>query len=99
MMFVKAGGKKRSTFSGNLLCRFRSTHAHWNEMQWLDSDEMEAIARDLDLSKAELSALASSPSGPLWSLERRLSHEGLAEEALATSHAEVLRDLRRVCSQ
>jgi hypothetical protein len=44
-------------------------------------------------------ALAFQPSRPLWSLARRLSHAGLSEDTLVASHADVLRDLRRVCSQ
>jgi hypothetical protein len=44
-------------------------------------------------------ALAFQPSRPLWSLARRLSHAGLSEDSLVESHGDVLRDLRRVCSQ
>ena len=98
-MFIETGGKKHNRFLENLLCRFRSTLARWNEMQRLDSEEMEAIARELHLSKAELGALAFQSSGSLLSLEKRLSHAGLSADALAASHGEVLRDLRRVCSQ
>ena len=97
-MFTEAGGK-HNRFLGNLFCRFRGALARWNDMQRLDSEETEAIARDLHLSKAELGALALQPLASLLSLDRRLSHAGLSEEALAASHGEVLRDLRRVCSQ
>jgi hypothetical protein len=65
----------------------------------LDALEMEAIARELNLSTAEFGALRFAPSGPLESLSRRLSHAGLSEAALAASHGDVLRDLRRVCTQ
>jgi hypothetical protein len=44
-------------------------------------------------------ALGFQPSRPLWSLARRLSHAGLSEDTLVASHSDVLRDLRRVCSQ
>jgi hypothetical protein len=44
-------------------------------------------------------ALAFQPSRPLWSLARRLSHAGLSEDVLVASHGDVVRDLRRVCSQ
>lgn len=44
-------------------------------------------------------ALGFQSSRPLWSLARRLSHAGLSEDTLAASHGDVLRDLRRVCSQ
>jgi hypothetical protein len=98
-MFIEAGGNKRNTLFGNLLDRFKGAIARWNEMQRLDSREMETIARELNLSRAELAALAFTPSGSLQSLSRRLSHADLCEDDLAASHGDVLRDLRRVCSQ
>ena len=60
---------------------------------------MEAIARELNLSAAELGALALAPCASSESLSKRLSHAGLSEAALAASHGDVLRDLRRVCTQ
>jgi hypothetical protein len=60
---------------------------------------MEAIARELNLSKAELCVLTFTPSGSLQSLSRRLAHAGLSEGELAAAHGDVLRDMRRVCSQ
>jgi hypothetical protein len=98
-MFTEPDGKKHNRFFGNLFCRVRGAKARRKEMRRLDTGEIEAIARELNLSRAELGALAFQPSGSLWSLERRLSHAGLSEEALAASHGDVLRDLRRVCSQ
>ncbi|WP_426408521.1 DUF6455 family protein [Bradyrhizobium ganzhouense] len=98
-MLIEAGGWKRSTLFSNLLDRFKGVLARWDEMQRLDSYEMEAIAQELNLSKAELAALAFEPSGSLQSLSRRLSHAGVSEDQLAASHGDVLRDLRRVCSQ
>ena len=98
-MFIEAGGTKRGELFRNLLGRCRSAVARWNEMQALGSQEIEAFARELNLSKAELAALIFKPSGSLQSLNRRLSHAGLSEEEVAASHGDVLRDLRRVCSQ
>jgi hypothetical protein len=97
-MFTEARGKECDTFFGSLLSRFRSAVARRTVMRRLDAPEMEAIARELNLSKAELGALASKPSGSRLSLSTRLSHAGLSEDELAASHGDVLRDLRRVCS-
>ncbi|MBV8747217.1 MAG: hypothetical protein JO134_19460 [Xanthobacteraceae bacterium] len=60
---------------------------------------MESIARELNLSKAELVALSFMPSGSLQSLSARLSHAGLCEDEMAVAHGDVLRDMRRVCGQ
>jgi hypothetical protein len=98
MMLTKAGGKARGSLQG-LLGRIKETAARWNEMQRLDGQEVEAIARELNLSKAEFEALCFTPSGSLESLSKRLSHAGLSEERVAAYHGDVLRDLRRVCSQ
>jgi len=98
-MFIEAGATKRNSIFKGLLNRFRSALARWNELQRLDCHEMEAIARELNLSKAELCALTFAPSGSLQSLSTRLSHAGLSEDKLAAVHADVLRDMRRVCSQ
>jgi hypothetical protein len=51
------------------------------------------------LSKEELSALTFQPSGSIRSLSKRLHHAGLSEDELAAAHGDVLRDMRRVCSQ
>ncbi|WP_426441156.1 hypothetical protein [Bradyrhizobium genosp. P] len=99
IMCVQAAGNKRSRLLSNLLDRLKRVMARWNEMQQLDSGEMETIARELNLSRAELAALTLKPSGSLQSLSGRLSHAGLAEDDLAASHGDVLRDLQRVCSQ
>jgi hypothetical protein len=97
-MFIQSRGRKSiSSFLGGLLDRVRCAVARRNEMQRLDSQEVEAIARELNLTAAELGALASASSS-LQSLNTRLAHAGLSEEALAASHGDVLRDLRRVCS-
>ena len=98
-MFIEAGDTKQNSVLRNLLDRVGGAIARWNEMQRLDSREMEAIARELNLSKAELCALTFTPSGSIQSLSKRLSHSGLSEDELATAHGDVLRDMRRVCSQ
>ena len=98
-MFIEAGGTKRNSVFKSVLNRFRSAMARWNELQRLDCHQMEAIARELNLSKAELCALTFEPSGSLRSLSTRLSHAGLSEDKLAAVHGDVLRDMRRVCSQ
>ena len=87
------------SFVSNLVDRFKGAMSRWNEMQRCDPQEIESIARELNVSPAELGALALMPSTLLGSLGKRLSHAGLSEARLAASHPEVLRDLRRVCSQ
>jgi hypothetical protein len=81
------------------LARFKRAVARWNELRRLGSREIEAIARELNLSKEELSALTFQPSGSIQSLSKRLGHAGLSEDELAVAHGDVLRDMRRVCSQ
>lgn len=98
-MFIESGVTKRRTVLRNLLDRFRSAVTRWSEFQRLDSWEMEAIASEFNLSKAELSALTFQPSGSIQSLSKRLSNAGLSEDQLAAAHGDVLRDMRRVCSQ
>lgn len=98
-MLIEAAGKTCSTVFGNLLGRLKGVMDRRNELQRLDQREIEVIARELNLSRTELAALILKPSGSLQSLSRRLSHAGLAEDDLEASHADVLRDLRRVCSQ
>jgi hypothetical protein len=79
--------------------RLRGAVHRWDDIRCLESREGDVIAHELNLSKAELLALASTSSELVRSLSRRLSHAGLSEQELALSHGEVLRDLRRVCSQ
>lgn len=98
-MLIEAAAKTCSTLFGNLRDRLKSVVDRRNELQRLDQREIEVIARELNLSRTELAALILKPSGSLQSLSRRLSHAGLAEDDLEASHGDVLRDLRRVCSQ
>lgn len=98
-MLIEAAGKTCSTLFGNLRDRLKGAMDRRNELLRLDQRDIEVIARELNLSKTELAALILKPSGSLQSLSRRLSHAGLAEDDLEASHGDVLRDLRRVCSQ
>ena len=68
-------------------------------MSNLDVGRVQAIARDLNLSVSELSALAAATPSSQESLRKRPMHAGLSEDALAVSNCDVLRDLQRVCSQ
>jgi hypothetical protein len=98
MLISSIAGTGRSLVGG-LLDRFKGAISRWNEMQSIDPWEMESIARELNVSPAELGALVLMPTNSLELLGKRLSHTGLSEQRLATAHPEVLRDLRRVCSQ
>jgi hypothetical protein len=68
-------------------------------MRRLDSQEMGLIAHELNLTAAGLHALALTSSRSVESLNRRLEHAGICVDQLAARHGDVLRDLRRVCSQ
>jgi hypothetical protein len=79
--------------------RARTAISRWNEIRRLDVSEVEAIARDLNLSASELSALAQSVPTSLEPLKLRLAYAGTSESEFAASNCAVLRDLQRVCSQ
>ena len=96
-MVMDFGNKARESLFGALRCRFRRAIARWNQMQWQDS--LEAVAREVNLSRAEFDALMRSSSEEPLLLSLRLSHAGLSEDELAMNHADVLLDLRRVCSR
>ena len=98
-MLIDSDDRKRWTFLGAVLQRVKDALPPMNGLQHVASWEIEAIARELNLSKAELDALAFAPSGSHQSLSRRLSHAGLSEQALAASHGDVLCELRRTCSR
>jgi serine/threonine protein kinase HipA of HipAB toxin-antitoxin module len=87
------------SFFGSLFNRAKSTFSKWREVGRLDSQEIEAAARDLSISSAELVSLMFTPSESLDQLYKRLAYAGLPEAALAASHPDELRDLRRVCGQ
>ena len=93
--FDRSGG----SFLGNLVSRARCAISRWREIRRLDSREIEAVARDLNISSTELVSLMLASSESLDSLSRRLSHEGLPQETLAVSHPVELRDMRRICGQ
>jgi hypothetical protein len=98
-MLIPSVEKTGRSFVGSLVDRFKGAIARWNELQRFDRQELELIAHELNMSSAELGALVLMPSGSLESLSKRLSNAGISEPELATAHPEVLRDLRRVCSQ
>jgi hypothetical protein len=92
-------GAERWPLFAKLLDRFRSAVIRWNESRPLDPYEMGTIAHELNLSTAEFKALISKPSCAGEALSTRLSDAGLCEVELASSHGDVLRSLRRICSQ
>lgn len=83
---------------GNFFNRAKSAFSIWREIRQFDSEEIEAVARDLNISPTDLVSLMFTSSGSLESLNKRLAQEGLSQEALAASHPDELRDLRRICS-
>lgn len=87
-----------SIFS-NLLKRARRAMNRWREVSQLDREEIDLVARDLNISPDELVTLMYASADSLEQLDKRLAYAGLSEQALAASHPDELRDLRRVCSQ
>jgi hypothetical protein len=98
-MLTQSADPAAESFFGSLFNRAKSTFSRWREVSRLDSKEIEAVARDLNISSAEFVALMFTPSGSLDQLDKRLAYAGLSEAALATSHPDELRNLRRVCGQ
>lgn len=92
---VQSGG----SFFYKVLNRAKSAIFRWSEVRRLDPQEIDIVARDLNISPAELARLMSTSSNSLQQLNKRLAYAGLSEEALAADHPDELRDLRRVCSQ
>jgi len=86
-----------ASFLRSLMDGFRSAISRQKEMQCLDSQEIGLIARELNLTVAELNALAFASSRSVGSLNKRLEHAGICVDKLAALHGDVLRDLRRVC--
>jgi hypothetical protein len=68
-----------------------------NELQGIDREEFEQIARDLNLSTSELYVLSSKAGLTGELLKRRLAEFKLSPELVRKRHPEVLRDLQRVC--
>ena len=97
-MVSQATGSRGGSFLGDVLERARRALSRWDELGRLDSEEFEAVARDLNLSPAELNALAVTPPCALESLGKRLAYIGISENTLAAASYDVLRDMQRVCS-
>jgi hypothetical protein len=98
-MATQSAGRSDGSFLHNLLNRAKCAISRWREVRRLDSQDIEAIAYDLNISPAELVTLMSTSSDSLEQLRERLAYAGLTEESLAIAHPDELRDLRRVCSQ
>ncbi|WP_137483182.1 hypothetical protein [Bradyrhizobium elkanii] len=62
----------------------------------MSPQDIDAIARELNLSTSAFRTLAQSPGSPEL-LSKRLALAGFFEHALAARHGDVLRDLQRVC--
>jgi len=84
---------------GRLACWWRNWNRRRRKMAELDccgAAEAERIARDLGVSRAELSVLAGKWPDDL--LSRRLEQVNLDVAELAHVEPQVLRDLERVCT-
>jgi hypothetical protein len=73
--------------------RFRND----GELQGLDRTEFAQIARDLNLSPAELYAISTGSNRSAGLLNKRMAEFGLSPEVVKRQHPEVSRDLERVC--
>lgn len=80
----------------NLLSRLRASLSRTSELACLSPQDIDAIARELNLSTSAFRTLAQSPGSPEL-LSKRLALAGFSEHALAARHGDVLRDLQRVC--
>ena len=67
------------------------------ELRSIDDRQLDQIASEFRMSRADLYALCANkaPTGDL--LRQRLAEFGLSEQMLAKRHPEVLQDLQRVC--
>ena len=76
--------------------RFAGRSEELSELRRMDDRQVNQIAHEFGLSRAELFTLcANHASGAL--LKQRLAEFGLTEGLLAKLHPEVLQDLQRVC--
>jgi hypothetical protein len=80
----------------NLLTRLRANLSRTAELAYLGAHDIDAIARELNLSTSDFRKMAQSPGSPEL-LNKRLALAGFSESALAACHGDVLRDLQRVC--
>ena len=97
-MLTQPADRPATSLFVDFLKRAKSAFSRWSEARQLDAQEIDAVARDLNVSPTDLVSLMFASSESLASLNKRLAYEGLSEEALAVSHPDELRDLRRVCS-
>ncbi|MCC8955449.1 hypothetical protein H8B02_19045 [Bradyrhizobium sp. Pear77] len=79
-----------------LLNRLRASLSRTAELAYLSAHDIDAIAREVNLSTSDFRRMAQSPGSPEL-LSKRLALAGLSENALAACHGDVLRDLQRVC--
>ena len=98
-MSMQRAGRPGGSLLGNLLSRAKYAIAQWRVLRKIDTREIEVVARELNLSPAELVSLMFTPPDTLESLDKRLTYAGLSPEELLTSNPAELRDLRRICSQ
>jgi len=98
-MLMQSVDRSGGSLLGNLPGRAKGAISRWWEVRRLGSREIDAVARDMNVSSAELVSLMLTSSDSLGSLNKRLAYEGLPQESLAVSHPAELRDMRRICSQ
>lgn len=97
-MLTQPADRPATSFFVDCFNRAKSAFFRWQEARQLDAHEIDAVARDLNISSSDLISLMFASPESLESLNKRLAYEGLSEKALAVSHPDELRDLRRVCS-
>ena len=77
--------------------RFSRQFGQSNELQKLDPDEINRIARDFGVSVSDLLTLAKSDVHVQELLTQRLVEMGLSEKLLQDKHPKEFSDLNRVC--
>lgn len=82
------------SWARKLSARFGQT----SELQKLDPDEINRIARDFGVSVSDLLTLAKSDGHVQELLTQRLAEMGLSEKLLQDRHPKEFGDLNRVCA-
>ncbi|MGY3533337.1 hypothetical protein ACVILK_003078 [Bradyrhizobium embrapense] len=80
----------------NLLTRLRAKLSRTAELAYLSAQDIDAIARELNLSTSDFRKMAQNPGSPEL-LSKRLALAGFSGNTLAARHGDVVRDLQRVC--
>jgi len=74
-------------------------HLRGNELNGFDRNELEMMARDLNMSADDLSRLSEEAPKDISLMKRMMALHGLDYEALRKDYAGVVRDMEVTCSR